>query len=64
MSVRPPMSTAPLAAGTVCMRFDNDSGAASVAKAAPTVRLGELQGQILKAKAVLKRAQKDRKNDG
>ena len=46
------------------MRFDNDSGAASVAKAAPTVRLGELQGQILKAKEVLKRAQKDRKNDG
>ncbi len=35
-----------------------------MAKAAPTVRLGELQDQIVKAKAVLKRAQKDRNNDG
>ena len=45
------------------VRFDADSRAATVAKASPTVKLGELQAQILAAKATLKRAQLDKRND-
>ena len=45
------------------MRFDTDSRAATVAKATPTVKLGQLQAQILVAKATLKRAQLDKRND-
>ena len=51
------------AADGAMVRFDADSRAATVAKASPAVKLGELQAQILAAKATLKRAQLDKRND-
>ena len=58
------MSTANTPRQEAMMSFNTDSRAATVAKATPTVKIGELQSQILVAKATLKRAQMDKKNDG